>query len=175
MDFKDEFDFISEKAKQLTDTGIRKADEVIGISKLKLRCIKIDALIKAKYTELGRTMYGMVKNDSSDADRIAQAVMEIDHLYKKMAQCNARIELMKKIVPLLCYFCIKCVNFEKTVYKQENKVYNISVKTRDCAKLQISILICYPLNPFPIYEYPCVKFHRGILFAIICNNISAQF
>ena len=55
MDFKDEFDFISEKAKQLTDTGIRKADEVIGISKLKLRCIKIDALIKAKYTELGRT------------------------------------------------------------------------------------------------------------------------
>lgn len=27
MDFKDEFDFISEKAKQLTDTGIRKADE----------------------------------------------------------------------------------------------------------------------------------------------------
>lgn len=61
MDFKDEFDIISEKAKQLTDTGIRKADEVIGISKLKLRCIKIDALIKAKYTELGRTMYGMVK------------------------------------------------------------------------------------------------------------------
>lgn len=98
MDFKDEFDIISEKAKQLTDTGIRKADEVIGISKLKLRCIKIDALIKAKYTELGRTMYGMVKNDSSDADRIAQAVMDIDHLYKKMAQCNARIELMKKIV-----------------------------------------------------------------------------
>ncbi len=36
---------------------------------------------------------------------------------------------MKKIVPLLCYFCIKCVNFEKTVYKQENKVYNISVKS----------------------------------------------
>lgn len=96
MDFKDEIDFISEKAKQLTDTGIRKADEVIGISKLKLRCIQLDALIKAKYTELGRTMYGMVKNDSSDADRIAQAVMDIDHLYKKMAQCNARIELMKK-------------------------------------------------------------------------------
>lgn len=98
MDFKDEIDFISEKAKQLTDTGICKADEVIGISKLKLRCIQLDALIKAKYTELGRTMYGMVKNDSSDADRIAQAVMDIDHLYKKMAQCNARIELMKKIV-----------------------------------------------------------------------------
>lgn len=102
MDFKDEFDIISEKAKQLTDTGIRKADEVIGISKLKLRCIKIDALIKAKYTELGRTMYGMVKNDSSDADRIAQAVMDIDHLYKKMAHCNARIELMKKSLPARC-------------------------------------------------------------------------
>ncbi len=41
--------------------------------------------------------------------------------------------------------------------------------------MQISILICYPLNPFPIYEYPCVKFHRGILFAIIYNNTFAQF
>ncbi len=35
---------------------------------------------------------------------------------------------MKKIVLLLCYFCIKCVNFEKTVYKQDNKVYNVPVK-----------------------------------------------
>lgn len=85
---------------------------------------------------------------------------------------------MKKNVPLLRYFCIKCVNFEKTVYKQENEVYNILVKTRDCSKLQISILLsllCYPLNPFPIYEYPCVKFHRGILFAIIYNNTASQF
>ena len=81
MDFKDEIDFITEKAKQLTDTGIRKADEVIGISKLKLRCIQLDALIKAKYTELGRTMYGMVKNDSSDADRIAQAVMDLSLIH----------------------------------------------------------------------------------------------
>lgn len=50
---------------------------------------------------------------------------------------------MKKIVPLLCYFCIKCVNFEKTVYKQENKVYNISVKnTRlpEIANLDIIML-----------------------------------
>ncbi|OLA10379.1 MAG: hypothetical protein BHW21_00500 [Eubacterium sp. 45_250] len=83
---------------------------------------------------------------------------------------------MKKIVPLLCYFCIKCVNFEKAVYNQEKMVYNTFVKTaRDCSKLQISILICYPLNPFPIYEYPCVKFHRGILFAIIYNNTASQF
>ena len=50
---------------------------------------------------------------------------------------------MKKIVPLLCYFCIKCVNFEKTVYKQENKVYNIFVKnTRllEIANLDINLL-----------------------------------
>ena len=98
MDLKDELDFITAKAKQLTDTGIRKADEVLSISKLKLRCVQLDTMIKAKYTELGRTMYGMLKNDSSDADRIAQAVMEIDQLYKKMAQYNARIEMMRKIV-----------------------------------------------------------------------------
>lgn len=50
---------------------------------------------------------------------------------------------MKKIVPLLCYFCIKCVNFEKTVYKQENKAYNIPVKnTRllEIANLNINLL-----------------------------------
>ena len=98
MDFKDELDFISDKAKQLTDMGIRKADEVISISKLKFRCIQLDNLIKTKYAELGRMMYGMVKNDRSDADRIAQAVLEIDQLYRKMAQLNAKIEKMKKIV-----------------------------------------------------------------------------
>lgn len=51
---------------------------------------------------------------------------------------------MKKIVPLLRYFCIKCVNFEKTVYKQDNKVYNIPVKnTRllEIANLDIIIII----------------------------------
>lgn len=51
---------------------------------------------------------------------------------------------MKKIAPLLCYFCIKCVNFEKTVYKQDNKVYNIPVKnTRllETANLDIIIII----------------------------------
>lgn len=51
---------------------------------------------------------------------------------------------MKKIVPLLCYFCIKCVNFEKTVYKQDNKVYNVPVKnTRllEIANLDIIIII----------------------------------
>lgn len=51
---------------------------------------------------------------------------------------------MKKIVPLLRYFCIKCVNFEKTVYKQDNKVYNIPVKKHEMhkiANLDISIII----------------------------------
>jgi len=119
MDFKDELDFISDKAKQLTDMGIRKADEVISISKLKFRCIQLDALIKTKYTELGKMMYGMVKNDRSDADRIAQAVLEIDQLYRKMAQFNAKIEKMKKIVTCpVCgtknkfsdTYCIKCLH-----------------------------------------------------------------
>lgn len=51
---------------------------------------------------------------------------------------------MKKIVPLLRYFCIKCVNFEKTVYKQDNKVYNIPVKNtrlHETANLDIIIII----------------------------------
>lgn len=50
---------------------------------------------------------------------------------------------MKKIVPLLCYFCIKCVNFEKTVYKQKNKVYNVLVKNTkslEIANLNINLL-----------------------------------
>ena len=119
MDFKDELDFISGKAKQLTDTGIRKADEVISVSKLKFRCIQLDTIIKTKYAELGRMMYGMVKNDSSDADRIAQAVLEIDQLYKKMAQYNAEIEMVKKIVTCpVCgtknkfsdTYCVKCMH-----------------------------------------------------------------
>lgn len=55
-----------------------------------------------------------------------------------------------------------------------NTIYNILVKNTRLLEIAI-ILLCNPLNPFPIYEYPCVKFHRGILFAIIYNNTASQF
>ncbi len=98
MDFKDEFEAIAEKTKQLTGSGIRKADEMFSVSKLKLECIRIDNTIKTKYAELGKMMYNMVKDDNADSEKISDAVMEIDRLYKKMAQVNEKIEEVKKIV-----------------------------------------------------------------------------
>ena len=73
---------------------------------------------------------------------------------------------MKKIVPLLCYFCIKCVNFEKTVYKQENKVYNIFVKNeiaRNCKSRYFYyaiLLIHFPYMNTPVSNFTgvfCLK------------------
>lgn len=98
MEFKDEFDVIFGKARDITDAGVKKADEVLRVSKLKLACVRIDGEIKTKYTNLGKMVYGMVKHDSADSEKIAEAVMEIERLYKKMTKLYDEIETAKKIV-----------------------------------------------------------------------------
>ncbi|MCH5323818.1 MAG: hypothetical protein J1E39_01270 [Eubacterium sp.] len=98
MNFKEEVDVVLGKAKELTDTGIKKTDEVIKISRLKLQCIKLDSRIKEKYTKLGKNVYNMVKQDTADSDVIASAVVEIEQLYKQMAALRKRIEEMKRII-----------------------------------------------------------------------------
>lgn len=98
MVFMDELEVILGKARDITDTGIKKADEVIKVSKLKMECVKLDNEIKAKYAALGKTVYGMVKNDSASAEKIASYVLSIDALYKRIARLQGRIEQAKKIV-----------------------------------------------------------------------------
>lgn len=98
INFKEEAGAVLEKAKTLTDSGIKKTDEMIKISRLKLSCIKLDNEIKQKYTELGRSVYKMVKNDTADSDIIAGAVTEIEALYKKLARTRRKIEDVKRIV-----------------------------------------------------------------------------
>ncbi|MBQ8791460.1 MAG: hypothetical protein IJZ51_09130 [Ruminiclostridium sp.] len=95
MDKKDE---LMNKAKNIADAGLKKADEIYRISKLKLKCVQLDNQIKAKYTELGKTVYGMVKHDSADSEKISAYVMEIEALYTKMRKVYAEIETAKKII-----------------------------------------------------------------------------
>ena len=100
MEIKDD---LKNKAKDIADAGLKKADEIYKVSKLKLKCVQIDNQIKSKYTELGRTVYGMVKHDSADSAKISEAVMEIEALYAKMRKVYAEIETAKKI--LTCPVC----------------------------------------------------------------------
>ncbi len=95
MEFKDE---IKNKAVKLKDAGLKKADEMYKISKLKLKCVQLDNNIKTKYTELGKMVYGMVKHDSADSEKIAESVMEIEQLYSKMRKVYSEIEAAKKII-----------------------------------------------------------------------------
>ena len=100
MEIKDD---LKNKAKDIADAGLKKADEIYKVSKLKLKCVQIDNQIKSKYTELGRTVYGMVKHDSADSAKISEAVMEIEALYAKMRKVYGEIETAKKI--LTCPVC----------------------------------------------------------------------
>ena len=93
MEFKDD---LKNRAKDIADAGLKKADEIYRISKLKLKCVQLDNQIKAKYTELGKTVYGMVKHDSADSTKISEAVMEIEALYAKMRKVYSEIETAKK-------------------------------------------------------------------------------
>ena len=95
MEKKDE---LKNKAKDIADAGLKKADEIYRISKLKLKCVQIDNKIKVKYTELGKAVYGMVKHDSADSEKISASVMEIEALYAEMRKVYAEIEKVKKII-----------------------------------------------------------------------------
>ncbi len=98
MEFKDEKDTLKDKAVKLKDAGLKKADEIYRISKLKLTCVQLDNQIKAKYTALGKMVYGMVKHDSANSEKIAESVMEIEQLYGKMRKVYAEIESAKQII-----------------------------------------------------------------------------
>lgn len=98
MEIKTEFENVLDKARELTDFGIKKADSVIRLSKLKLECVRLDSEIKAKYTELGKMVYSMVKNDNADAEKIAQKVNKIEYMYKKLKKYRNTIEQEQRII-----------------------------------------------------------------------------
>lgn len=98
MEIKTEIENVLDKARELTDFGIKKADSVIRLSKLKLECVRLDSEIKAKYTELGKIVYSMVKNDTADAEKIAEKVNKIEYMYKKLKKYRNTIEQEQRII-----------------------------------------------------------------------------
>ncbi len=113
MEFKDEFDTIISKAKELTDTTVKKGNEVVQVSKLKLECVKLDNEIKASYAVLGRMIYSMVKHDNADSERIAEHVRKIDEMYTKMGKLRTEIEHTRRIIT--CPVC-KAKNKYDNIY-----------------------------------------------------------
>ncbi len=98
INIKEEVDTVLGKAKELTDSGIKKSDEFMKIMRLKVSCIKLDNKIKEKYAELGKSVYKMVKTDKADSETIANAVTEIERLYQRLESLHKRIEEMKRII-----------------------------------------------------------------------------
>ena len=109
MEMKDDF---RNKAKDIADAGLKKADEIYRVSMLKVKCLRLDGKIKEKYTELGKMVYGMVKQDNADSAKITKSVVEIEELYAEMRKLYAEIETTRKIIT--CPVCSAKNKFSDT-------------------------------------------------------------
>lgn len=95
-------EFLS-KAKDVTDTAVRKKDELYMLSKLKLNFVQLNNDVKNRYEALGNRLYEMYKSGNENTNELLGMVDEIDDLFKKMAETQRRIDELSKFI---C--CPKC-------------------------------------------------------------------
>lgn len=95
-------DFLN-KAKDVTNEGLKKTDVLMQISKHKITCVQLDNDIKNKYTNLGNRIYDMIKADTEDTSELLTLVSEIDDKFKKLSEVQAKIEELKQIIT--CPIC----------------------------------------------------------------------
>lgn len=95
-------EFLS-KAKEVTSESIKKTDQLVKISSLKLTCVQLDNEIKAKYSLLGNRIYDMIKADEENTNELLGLVSEIDILFKRLSETQNKIEDLRHI-----YACPNC-------------------------------------------------------------------
>lgn len=124
-------DFLA-KAKKLTDTMGKKANEAIDVSKLKLSASQIQADIRKTYEKLGEIVYKSSLTHA-DTDKIVKmCTKELDELFDELEKVNNKINDIKRLkkcrkcgygIPSDAMFCAKCgtpVN-EKNVPEKESE------------------------------------------------------
>lgn len=106
-----------EKAKEVTNAAGKKTDEIVQISRLKMNCVSINNEIKQRFEALGCQIYDMLKSGEEDTETLLVTVDQIDDLFKKLSDANAKIEELKKIMTCPkcssrnrqdAIFCMKC-------------------------------------------------------------------
>lgn len=113
----DMFDSIVNAAKDVADKAGKKTEEVVAISKLRLKCAQTKSEIEKAYGRLGKILYDCKKADIQNEELINVCVMEIQELITQLDADTAKLMELKKLVrctscgsanPIDAFYCSRC-------------------------------------------------------------------
>lgn len=98
-------DEIFEKAKGVAKVATDKTTEMVEVSKMKMKCVKIDSEIKSLYEKIGREIFMMRDCNSQPSPIIDNLSEKITDLISQQKLLNEKISDLKNIIK-----CVSCQN-----------------------------------------------------------------
>lgn len=124
------FDRIVDKAKEFADVIGKKTDEIVTVSKLKVKRTNISGQIRDAQNKLGAALYESKAYSKNNDEIISLIISEIDSLNAELQDIEAQISQATKTVrcntcgtvnPKEAYYCQHCgSSVEKPVYQYSN-------------------------------------------------------
>jgi len=111
------FDKIIDKAREVVDVLSKKTDEMVTLSKLKIKRSNVKGELQNAYSKLGGAVYEAKKEGKNNDELIALIVSEIDEITNSLHKIEAEIELVSStarcktcgsINPKDAYYCQHC-------------------------------------------------------------------
>ena len=126
---------ITDLVKELTDSAVKKADEIYRVSKLRLSQAAMKKLLESQYRELGTAVYGMCRKGEEDVEQIAAITVQIDVTRRRIAALDKRIDDIMGMVrcpdcgssiKMKTVYCSACgkrlAETEEEIYENENEM-----------------------------------------------------
>lgn len=113
----DAFDNVAKTAMDFAETAGKKGEELLKISKLKIKETQIKRDISVKYEKLGKMYYQLTKSGEDNKLIFKEIMAEIDDLKDELCEVRASISEIKGTVscavcgavnPMDADFCVKC-------------------------------------------------------------------
>lgn len=113
----DTFDNVAKTARDIAETAGKKGEELIKISKLKIKETQIKRDISIKYEKLGKIYYELIKVGEENKLIFKEIIADIDNLKLELSQVRAEIHSIKGTTschvcgatnPVDADFCSKC-------------------------------------------------------------------
>ncbi|MDK2802228.1 MAG: hypothetical protein KFW09_02495 [Oscillospiraceae bacterium] len=89
------FDDVISKAKDVAKIATNKTEEVVGVSKLKLKSMNINSQIKKTFEELGSAVYCMNKKNRDNGDIVKKLLIDVDKLFVEQKDIIQKISNIK--------------------------------------------------------------------------------
>ena len=76
---------------------VKKAEEIMSVTKLKFKKTELKGKISDLYKEIGEMVYKASKDEADITDRLEFAFSRLDELHAEVKECNRLMDELKEI------------------------------------------------------------------------------